>query len=496
MRGTGTSTAERSAPRHEGHGDSRGPVGEARQQAAWFVWITWIGASLLAAAHTARDARIFPYSDDWRLTPVISGRRPLSVGFLLERNNEPPLVVPRLVVSTLARFSADFRLASVLCLGLLSATAAIGILTLRRVRGDTALSDAVLPLALLPLTLPGLSWGYHVHFVSTAVVTVLLLLVMIRFGLDVPVGWLAGSTALLVVLLGEGPQGAALLPFLALWVVLAALRMRRDRPGPAGWLLGVLGVVLTVWIVLVVGGLGRHADPDLRATSLGGLVSHALRAATAPGGTQIHGFWPVTGLVVLGVLGSTVALLVMRWRAAGDDPDARGRIVALACFGAALGALLLAIGFGRGSASFGRGMENHYADLLVGLVCWVYVVWDRFGLELRARAGVVILAAVIGLYAPASATQWLRTAVTANEAERAFQRDLCAGVPTRALVRTHIGYLDNDDENLAVVGDAIEEFRKRRFGPFVCRTEAGTPRPSARSGPDMPPQVLASVPPG
>ncbi|MFM8304642.1 MAG: hypothetical protein ACKOA9_10145 [Actinomycetota bacterium] len=462
------SDPERSAPRPEGPGDPERPEGDAREQAAWFVWITWIGASLLAAAHTARDARSFPYSDDWNLTPVISGRRPLSVGFLLERGNEPPLVVPRLVVSTLAWVSGDFRLASVLCLGLLSITAAIGILTLRRVRGATALSDAVLPLALLPLTLSALSWGYHVHFVSTAVVGVLLLFVMTRFGLDVPVRWLAASAALLVVLLGEGPQGAALLPFLALWVVLAALHMRHDRPRPAGWFLGVLGVVLAVWVVLVIGSIGRPADPDLRATSLGGLVGDALRAATAPGGTQIHGFWPVTGLVMLAVLGSTVALLVVRWRGAGGDPDTRGRIVALACFGAALGTLLLSIGFGRGSASFVRGMENHYADLLVGLVCWIYVVWDRFGGELRARAGVVILAAVIGLYAPASATQWLRTAVTTNEAERAFRRDLCAGMPTRALVRTHIEYLDDDDENLATVGVAITEYQKRRFGPFAC----------------------------
>jgi hypothetical protein len=147
----------------------------------------------------------------------------------------------------------------------------------------------------------------------------------------------------------------------------------------------------------------------------------------------------------------------------------RQRAIALTIFGAAVLLLVLAIAWGRGGMEWFKGLEHHYTPLLLPFLCWMYIVWDRYGGHVRAWAGVTLAGLAILIYAWGVADAQELGPYVAAEAD-AFNRDLCAGVPADKLAarHTHLLYYVDDEPGRQLVANGIETLRKHRFVPFGC----------------------------
>lgn len=438
---------------------------------ALVVWAVWAGAVAVAAMWVGRFGRRFPFADDWFVVDVLAGERPLTAGWLWSQYGEHRIVLPRLVITQLTRFNGDFRSTLWLNLALLAAVAAAAILVMRRVRGRTALSDAFFPLLLLSLGLSGLNYGFQVHFVSVAVIAVAVLLVIVRYGLDVPAGPLWLTAALLLLLVGAGAQGLALLPGLGVWFVLAAVRLRRTRAVHAALLAVAAGGIAVAAAGYFVGYRPSASPAGFRSKSVSDVVVAAGHALSAPGGDRMTQWWPWSGVLAAVLFAATVAVLVSGLVAASryDGAPGRHRAVALLLFGAAVAILVLALAWGRGGMLWQRGLEHHYGALLLPYACWTYVVWDRYGRRLGRPATTTLCLAALAVYAVGAADA--RTSgPERNRQAAAFERDLCAGLPARELADRHIWFLYYTDDEVGreQVAAGIETLRRHRLGPFGC----------------------------
>lgn len=443
---------------------SPAPVG-APWLAALVVWGGWAAATLVAGVWLMVGGRRVPFADDWFVVPVIAGEWPLTFGWLWSQYGEHRVLVPRLAATQLVALSGgDFRALIAFNLVLLSATAAACVVVLRRVRGRIRLADAFFPLVLLCLTISGLNWGMNAQFVVTAAAATGVLLVIVRYGLAVPAAPLWLSLGLLLVLLGDGGTGLAMLPGLCVWLGLASLALRETRPVHGGLLLGATA--------LLVAGIGAYfIGYEQQGRSLARSVSAFLVAlghvASVPGGDRMTDLWPWSGLVAVAVIAATVTVLVRALRRSGGEERRTG--LALVLFGAAVTTLMVAIAWGRGGNEWGRGLEHHYGALLIPLACWIYVIWDRYGGSARSWATATLCAAALVAY-------WygLWDARTIGPAiardTAAFERDACAGVPTGELLARHmqvLAHVDNEEWRQHVAG-GIDVLRRHRFGPFDC----------------------------
>lgn len=441
------------------------------------VWVTWALSTALAATWVIRYGRHFPYSDDWQITERLVGIRPFTIGWLWSPTTEVhrPLI-PRLVIYVFARLSGgDFVLTIWLDLLLLSGTAALAIYVMRCVRGTTRLSDAIFPLLLLSLVQPAFRWGFEINHVAVAVVTVCALMVMVRFGIDVPTRWLWAAIATMPVLLLVGAPGLAALPGLWIWAVLCALRVRRASPRSAALLFAALAAILTVFVLYFVGLPG----PSSESRSVSRAPEWVLKLVATLASPRADSLWPLTAIVIVAGVVMTVTLIVVRYRAAAPDTPERGLAVALACFGISAIGVLLALGVGRSGYQWTAQNAVPYLALAIPLPCWVYVTWDRLDPGLARLSGTVLLVIVIGAYA-LSADFVPRQRADDIRAEAAFRRHYCTLSPDRLARRFPTVMLESPSKDeAAILPHIIAEMRDRGFGPYEC-TEGATRAPMHR----------------
>ena len=437
----------------------------ARTWAPVFVWAVWAATAIVGVVIVARHARRYPYSNDWEIVDVVAGRRAFSLGWLWSQTAEHRLPFPRLVMWSLTSLdNGDFRITMWLMLVLLAGFAAVAILTLHRVRGATAYSDAFFPLVLLAPFQGGLTWAFAFHFTSVALASLGVLLIMFRFGLDAPSKWRWVAVALMVVLFGGGGPGLALLPGLLAWLVLTARRLRtRDRRA-AGWTLGAAGGFV-VGVALYFVGFHRPAQPP---ATVSGTVRIALRLATGSGGPRTFDWWPITGVGVVVVLGATALMLVWRARSAESTPAERDRAVAVLCFGAALVSLLAAFGLGRAAYAWTPDLVLQYSPLAIPGAVWVYVAWADSGPRLRTGAGLVLLTGALLVYVINIPT--MRT-VFADRArlEHTLTRDRCRLTPADLVERyPHALLVGPNARERRDVARAIAAMRRHHLSGFDC----------------------------
>jgi hypothetical protein len=178
--------------------------------------------------------------------------------------------------------------------------------------------------------------------------------------------------------------------------------------------------------------------------------------------------WPLSGIAVAAGLAATVVLLVLHVRRPSPRARDHGVPAALACFGVAVAMLIGAIGFGRGTAGWEKGLEHHYSDLVLPLACWAYVVWDRFSGAWRSAVGVAFLAFALASTAANSgrAFDWGREQ---RRDEIAFHRDLCRGDSARVLARRYSSLVFFGPRfNEQTVASGIRTLRDREQGAFDC----------------------------
>ncbi|HVU85981.1 MAG TPA: hypothetical protein VHD36_01585 [Pirellulales bacterium] len=362
-----------------------------------------------ALALVARYSSNSPYADEWPWLDVVVGDRPFDSAWLLEPENHHRVPLTKLLYIGLARLTNyDFRAGAVANVLVLSG-ASLGLLwAVRRARGETRLSDVVIPIALLHLGhWYNLIWGHQLFFAMAAA----LMCAAIGIIINTRGPETALRNGLLValacaVLIGCGGPGVCFLPALALWLAVAGLTLARsNRPGcywSGGILLAAAAGCLALVIVYFAGNRPTEGLPDapaagIDAARLWATMRGTLQVLSISAGRLGQDTWPASGIIVAGLILAALAMLAIVWR---RSPEERLRAAGLACAIASVVTVALGVGWSRGTIDPTYCLTARYSLLSCPLVVALYGVFVLYGREPRwhvAEAATAGIAVVIGM---------------------------------------------------------------------------------------------------
>ena len=316
------------------------------------VLLLWLGMWAADLAYVARFGSNVPYRDDWDMVPTVTGVQPVTAGWLWSQHNEHRIPVPRLVMLALYRtFGFDFRVGMVFNVCATAALALGLIQAARRLRGRASLADAFFPLVLLNWG-QGINfiWGWQVEFFLSTSLAGAVLLVLASSGDRPSLAALGTIWVLLVLMVGCGAHGVALVPAIAAWqgyCGLARLRSGGPRARRDGLLiLAMASSALALVLLYFVGYSPVPYHPSTRNPLR--IVNTGIKFLTMGFGPSVRAFWPLSGLLTLGLLAAGLATLSS---AARDRPPDRHRALGLLCFLGAMGSLTLGVGMGATASS-------------------------------------------------------------------------------------------------------------------------------------------------
>jgi hypothetical protein len=424
--------------------------------AAVFVWSLWAVMTAALLGYVALFARDVPWWDDWDLVPVLSGREPVTAAWLWERHNEHRVPIPKLIHVALAAVGGvDFRTAAFLNAAILAGGTLALILTARRLRGHTAVADALFPLALLHWgQYENLIWSFQVQFVCA---TGLFLVAVALMATAEPRslrwrGVVVGVCALVLPFCGA--NGAVLAPALVLWLGWVALRYAR-------WLtpLALLGAAAVAVSLLDYSPATLHPPaPAMAVSVLSSLL--VLLMAVGPAGAVTGG--ALVGLFVL-LLALVSAALLTRATAAGRVDRLRGLGV-VAALGAVI-ALGAAVGWGRA----GLHADNpgsitgvtRYITLMAPLPCCAALAC----LLMRIRLMPYLLLGGVALMLPANTRLGCDAARWRAEVLDQLTEDARRGVPPERLSEAYGPSVHAVESQL--LAERIAMLRAAGLGPYA-----------------------------
>lgn len=432
-----------------------------------FVGLVWLSMLLVALGCVVRYGRNAPLSEDWTAVPALTGNETSFPMWLWSQNNEHRLPLPRLIhLASLEISGGDFRAGMVLNIVLLAALAAACILVARRLRGgQTTYTDAFFPLLLLHLgNWENLLWSWQLQFVvSVVLITTLVLVLVKREGALSPRASILAGVAL-ALLPFTGASGLVLVPFFAVWLSYEFLIRWRSRPSDGVWhawfLLGCCVLSVLVCALYFLG----YERPTWNPPS-GGLLA-TLKTTT---GLLVMGLGPgvrrswefstaFVGAVLLGAAGVTI-MAVRR-----ADRTQRHRTFGVLVAFLALGALGLAMGWGRSGLVPTAGLPQRYVLLAAPMLILVYFAWELYGaasLRRWVHAGIMsslVLLLPLNTSAGFEWRDWYIAGMTS------FERDVSAGVPVPVLARDHRDFLMHWSEPTLAAN--LEMLCQDRLGPF------------------------------
>jgi len=447
----------------------------ATSLAATIVWSTWAVMLLVALACIVRYGRNIPLAEDWLLVPPMTGHEPHLGSWLWAQNNEHRLPLPRLVLLGLLMATHDFRAGMVLNVVSLAALAAAMIFIARHLRGgETRLSDAFFPLALLHLgDWENLIWGWQFQFVSSAVLTCTLLLVVVRQREVLTAREAVVASVTLALLPLTGANGLIFALALAPWAAATGLTQWRATPTQSVSRSSVLLLASAIVAPLLVGAyfIG-YVKPWWNPPNPGRLLTLKTTTrflALAWGAAARHAWVPASVAVIVLLVVTTLVLLSGLRQARGAE---RLRAVGLLLFAGGCVVLALGIGWGRAANDLVSGMPMRYVLLSVPTLCATYFVWE--------------------LYAPVRPRRWLQAALCLTmvvllpwntfegfglpgrddvgwrgwyvHGMTAVERDLRDGVPRLQMAARHREFLMHWDEAKLAAG--MRMLSGAQIGPF------------------------------
>ncbi len=423
-----------------------------RPKAAWLVAAVWILMTASTFWLVARCALTSPIADELRYVGVVTGAEPLTWQWLFQVENQHCAPVFKLAYLGLGWATGfDFRAGAFANVGLLALLSLAMIVAAARVRGRSSALDVIFPILLLHWGHSGnLIWGFQLFYVLPTALVGIVLLVLATSGQRLSIG-----TAVLVAvcLLGagfSGGPGVFYVPPLATWLAYAGIRRLCDskvagtlrvpsaqngtrsvpatsrRAGAAIISLAVLAC-LPLAVYVIDRSEALRFPPPLQPTSEGPLAGTLAFLGLGVGkiGKEL---WPLSGLVVVGLLAIGTRALYRRWRS-----EPRERLPALGLWLFLCGGTLLAIGTGvaRGHMAPHACLQYRYMILAAPLVVCLYWIGLRYGPAIHSRqlrigltTGMLVLA---GWY---NARGW-NLAVGMREPVVELEKAVAAGLPPR-----------------------------------------------------------------
>ncbi len=423
----------------------------------WIVWAAMLGWVLTCIARYGRN---IPLAEDWTTVPALTGNEHRFYQWLWAQNNEHRVPLPRLIhLAVLAASGGDFRAGMVVNTLIVAALTAAMMFAARHLRGRSSITDAFFPLAMLNLGhWINLIWSWQIQFVSSVALIVTLLLVIVRQG-----GALSPRvcklTAIVFVLLPfTGASGLLAAAALGPWALFTAWAQRGKE---SQWLAG--GVALAALETLLY-FIGYHRPewvlPPPSVLSAIGTGARVLGYAFGPIAARS---WPISTTLALVILAPTAGLVLLAL--ARSDSASRPRVIGMICFGAAMLALALGIGWGRAAELTTIGLPNRYAMFAVPVFCWTFYVWQLYGARFPrgAMQTLLLIAAIATL--PGNTSEGFVTRDWYLQGTTAVQRDIDAGLTAQQIAERDGPFLMH--WNTRELVDRIEMLRRARLGPFA-----------------------------
>lgn len=439
------------------------------------VWGTWAAATLAALALVLTCGPRFPWQDDFALVTRLTGAQEFSWRWLWNGYNDHRFPLSMLALLGLHSLAGgDHRLAMALAVAVLAAVAALALATLRRLRGRTCASDAVVPLACLHFGHgPNVLLSFQLWMVLTAAIASAWISTFVTAGERVSTRRALFAALGLACLPLLGGAGALCTPPLACASLAIAGWIARDRargPRSASFALALgAGLALATFVAYVT-GFERTFNEQNDDSLLAQLATLARFFSQGVGPSRFEP-WPASSAVALLCFTLVAAAAAFLWRGHAT------RTPALALTGGlgALASLGVGIAWGRSAPGYQPGLEDRYTTLLLPLVLLV-----AFAIELAARerwrtplrvgfAALTLAGAVNGMLGG-----WRGAAELRDEARR-FEAAVASGATSRELAARFVPWMFPDPRDLARL---LAELRRAQLPPF----DRGAPGPEIDRG--------------
>jgi hypothetical protein len=428
------------------------------------VLLAWVGSGIVVYAFVDMYGLPIPYGDEWVNVSQALGQTPPTFHWLWSIHNEHRLPLARLIYVGLIRLSGnDFRSGMYFNVFGLSALSLCLLVFLRRLRGNTSLTDAFIPIWLVNLAhYENLLWSNQILFVMTTILLCVILMI-IASGEDGRIFPRLFAMAVCLVLLplcgscGLVPQVPLLLWF-AIWT------MRALNSGRLSKLKFGILMILTLSAATIVCFyfVNFHPVYFYRSFQPFDIFRGSMEfLATSFGPAGIKN-WKLSLPIILSLLFWTLWLLVSSWK---KKPDDRFRSSGFLVFLSGLILMMLSVGIGRSGGGVGFAAAHRYALLTANILCLAYMVFTIYAANIRRIlvTGSLLLLAVFAL--PENARMALNYAKYRQATYIRFQKDVQAKLPIEALA-TRDGEAFYPFYGPFLVSQ-IRTMQEYKIGPFI-----------------------------
>ncbi len=417
---------------------SRRPMADLSWQTA-AVWLIWAAALLYTASFVLRHGHNLPAYDEFAFISITYASATEQFEWLGARHMEHRFPLARAVFLGLLQITGhDYRAGMWLTVGLLGGSALCLTLAARKLRGHTALADAIFPILFLHGGhTENLLMGYQIAFTITVFALAAFTLVAAYSATPSPGRSALLGAACLFVIANGGWLGLVFVPWLTLWVAWHSWRAVRTPSSRAAGIAGILVVVAvglfllwSTWILLEV---RKDGVARAEAAGLAGrirAIAEVIGIGLGPG-VGVYYTHAKIGWFLIAVQAITVAALAwIGFRRPAERSIAWGLLAVM------LGVWVFAFGIGY---SRGSGLASRYTSFTALGVAIPFLTVARYAPVGVWPAAMITLIAGVFLV-PANNRHGKDQGVELDARYRSIVHDIGTGMPIDVLADRHVDF--------------------------------------------------------